>query len=364
MKGPDLLNSLFGVILRFRENEVAVSGDISKMYHRVLIPEEDQHVHRFLWRDLENSRPPDTYVKTVLTFGDKPAPAMAQIALRKTAKEGETEHQRASSAIKDNSYMDDICDSVHTIKDAQKLTKEIDSVLGKGGFKVKGWLSNEQLDPQSEKQQQDTKAIQRDAEDKVLGVVWNSTKDLLTFITKIDSIEPNTKRKILSKVAKVYEPIGFATAFLIRAKIGLQELWQLGVDWDDELPADVQAKWTKFFEEMKQLNEVSFPRGLFALSSTGAPILCIFADASEHAFGTCAYLRWRKEDGTFEVRFIAAKSRVAPLKKLTIPRLELQAALIASRLSKTIQEESRLKFEDIIYFTDSTIVLSWIQSPS
>ena len=84
-KGPDLLNGLFGVILRFRENKVAITADISKMYHRVLILLEDQHVHRFLWRDLEIDRPPDTYVMNVFTFGDKPAPAMAQVALGKTA---------------------------------------------------------------------------------------------------------------------------------------------------------------------------------------------------------------------------------------------------------------------------------------
>ena len=87
LKGPDLLNSIFGIVLRFRENQVAFSGDISKMYHRILIPYEDQHVHRFLWRGMEIDRKPDTYVKTVLTFGDKPAPAMAQIALRKMAEE-------------------------------------------------------------------------------------------------------------------------------------------------------------------------------------------------------------------------------------------------------------------------------------
>ena len=115
---------------------------------------------------------------------------------------------------------------------------------------------------------------------------------------------------------------------------------------------------------MEELNKISFQRGLFALNSIGLPVLCIFADACEYAFGACAYLRWCKEDGTFEIRFVAAKSRVAPLKKLTIPRLELQAALLAARLSKTIQKESRLKFKEIIYFTDSTIVLAWIQRTS
>ena len=367
LKGPDLLNSLFGVILRFRENEVAVSGDISKMYHQVLIPQRDQQVHRFFWRNLDTTRPPDTYVKTVLTFGDKPAPAMAQIALRKTAEEGASENERAAAAIKDNSYMDDICDSVHTVDDARQLTEEIDNILENGGFKIKEWLSNEQLQKNTASQPQNdmqVKQLQQGSEDKVLGVAWNSANDNLSFVTKVQCDNPSTKRKILSQVAKVYDPIGFATAFLIQAKIGLQELWQMGVDWDDDLPAEIKGKWMKFFEELKELNKIFFPRGLFALESIGLPILCVFADASEFAFGACAYVRWEKQDGTFEIRFVAAKSRVAPLKKLTIPRLELQAAVLASRLSKSIQEESRLDFEEIIYFTDSKIVLAWIQSTS
>ena len=129
MKGPDLLNSLFIVILRFRENAVAISGDISKMYHRILIPERDQHVHRFLWRNLETSRDPDVYVRTVLTFGDKPAPAMAQIALRKTEEEEIDVYPEATETLKKNTYMDDICDSVTSLEKAEKLTDELESVL-------------------------------------------------------------------------------------------------------------------------------------------------------------------------------------------------------------------------------------------
>ena len=151
MKGPDLLNSLLGVILRFRENAVAISGDISKMYHRILIPERDQHVHCFLWRNMETNRDSDVYVKTVLTFGDRPAPAMAQIALRKTAEQEIDVHPDTAETLKKNTYMDDICDSVTSLEKAEKLTDELDTVLAKGGFdtvlakggfKVKGWVSN------------------------------------------------------------------------------------------------------------------------------------------------------------------------------------------------------------------------------
>ena len=145
MKGPDLLNNLFGVSLRFREREVALIGDISKMYHRILILEQDQHVHRFFLRNLETHREPDVYVKTVLTFGGKPAPAMAQIALRKTAEECKEIKPKVGKVLTENVYMDDICESVETVEEAKKLLEDIDFVLKNGGFQVKGWISNKEL---------------------------------------------------------------------------------------------------------------------------------------------------------------------------------------------------------------------------
>jgi len=127
MKGPDLLNDLFVVVLKSRENEVAFIGDISKMYHRIRIPEADQHVHRFRWRNLQTDREPNVCVKTVLTFGDKPAPATAQIVLRKTADEAKKDFPEATQVLKDNTYMDDICNSVRTEEQARERTKCIDS---------------------------------------------------------------------------------------------------------------------------------------------------------------------------------------------------------------------------------------------
>ena len=123
-KGPDLLNGIFGVVLQFRERKVAVMGDISKMYHRILIPERDQHVHRFLWRNMETDRDPDIYLKTVLTFGDKPAPAMAQIALRNTAQKNKVDYPEVAEVLTNNVYMDDICDSVDTAHEARKLIND------------------------------------------------------------------------------------------------------------------------------------------------------------------------------------------------------------------------------------------------
>ena len=368
MKGPDLLNDLFGVVLRFRENQVAFLGDISKMYHRIRIPEMDQHVHRFLWRNLQTHREPDVYVKTVLTFGDKPAPAMAQIALRKTAEEAKEAFPVAAQVIQDNTYMDDICDSVPTTEEARDLTREIDSVLETGGFTVKGWVSNKVETLEAPKEEQEAATfLQGGSVEKVLGMVWDSSTDTFSFAVKTDLLDCQepiqlSKRKVLSQIARIYDPIGFAIAFMIRAKIALQALWERGISWDEELPPELSERWKRLFQEMVQLNGVRFDRCLTPPNAIGQPVLCVFSDASKDAFGACAYARWQLSTGGFNTQFIAAKSRVAPLKKLTIPRLELQGAVLASRLGKTILKESRLKFEKSVFFLDSKIVLAWICS--
>ena len=159
----------------------------------------------------------------------------------------------------------------------------------------------------------------------------------------------------MSKVARIYDPIGLASALIIRAKIGLQNLWQTGADWNDKLPSEVQEYGKALFQEITKLNQVSFQRSLLVIGASEEPMLCVFSDASEEAFGACAYIRQREDK--YKVNLIAAKSRVAPLKRLSIPRLELQAGVLASRLARTIQEESQIKFRDV-FFTDGMIVLA------
>ncbi|XP_033127085.1 uncharacterized protein LOC117124857 [Anneissia japonica] len=308
-KGPDLLNSLFGVLLRFRQQKIALAADISKMYHRIAIPETDQHVHRFLWRDFDQRKKPDIYVKTNVTFGDKPAPAMAQVALRKTAKVNEETYPAAAKIIENDSYMDDILTSVPDVNTAESLTKEIYTVLASGGFKVKEWVSNGKPTNPDINQQPDNEPVTDSSEQKVLGV-------------------------------------------------------QRGYGWDDDLAEVEKAEWRKFFKELQELDGTSFPRCLLPVHSSKAAELIIFCDASEDAFGTVAYTRWEDFNGDVGVRFISAKSRVAPVKHLSMPRLELQAAVMASRLYATLKEEMSLKFDRVIFFSDSIIAFSWIRGQS
>jgi hypothetical protein len=206
--------------------------------------------------------------------------------------------------------------------------------------------------------------------EKVLGsFVWDHLKDVFTFKVNVEHLNSDqdaeqkiqgkriTKRMILSQIARIFDPLGFAAAFIVKAKIGMQHLWQKGVDWDEQLPVDEHNKWMELFAQMKELNGVTIERCLTTPNAFGNPVLCVFSDASVEAFGTCPYSRWPLGDGTFGVQ-----SRVAPLKQLTIPRLELQAIVLATRLGKTIAEESRFQFEKVVYFLDSMIVLAWIRS--
>ena len=133
-----MMNNLLGVLIRFRIGKVAVAGDIRKMYHTIKTENIDQQTHRFLWRDLEE-RSPDVYVITSVSFGDKPAAAISALALKKTAEMSKEEYPEASETILKNSYVDDIISSFDNHEIADKQTDQIEEILDKGGFPIKGW---------------------------------------------------------------------------------------------------------------------------------------------------------------------------------------------------------------------------------
>ena len=208
--------------------------------------------------------------------------------------------------------------------------------------------------------------------EKVLGTVWLPKEDKFSFKISVESTSMKdnatagpmklTKRQILSKLAGIFDPIGAGPAVLIKPKIALQQLWQIGLSWDEEVPPNERIKWMTLFEEMTALNDVKFDHCLTPPGASGDPSLIVFCDASRLAFGACAYARWKLIDGRSGTRFVAAKTRVAPLKELTIPRLELQAAVLRGRLGKSIQEESRFSFERVHYLSDSCVAEPWVKA--
>ena len=144
--------------------------------------------------------------------------------------------------------------------------------------------------------------------EKVLGFVWDHLKDVFTFKVNVELSNSEqaagkrlTKRMILSQIARIFDPLGFAAAFIDKAKIGMQHLWQKGVDWDEQLPVDEHNKWMELFAQMKELNAVTIERCLTPPNAFGNPVLCVLSDASIEAFATCAYSRWPLGDGTFNL---------------------------------------------------------------
>ena len=147
--------------------------------------------------------------------------------------------------------------------------------------------------------------FQGSVEENVLGITWNNQSDALSFkanfelinrIIEAEQRQPQiklTKRLLRGQIARIYAPVGFAAAFLIRAKTGMQALWQTGVDWDQKPPPAIRYKWIKLFKEMKELSKITFQRSLRCANATEPPMLCVFSDASQDAFGTCAYIRQR-----------------------------------------------------------------------
>ena len=381
-KGPCLIGSLLGVLLRFREEAVAFAGDISKMFLQILLPESDCQVHRFLWREMETSQEPTTYVLLRVTFGDKPSPDMASLVMLKMAKEHRQTAPEASKIIERDRYVDDLIHSCPSVSDAFQRITDVEKILSTGSFKIKEWhCSSDQLqerlserselapnskvvEPQRESPDANQASLDGEPGVKTLGVSWKPNTDTINFDVKLNEKEPYTKRVILSNISRIFDPLGLASVVTIKARIALQEIWKMKkFEWDDLLPKEMQLTWRKLFTEIEDLKTVQFPRCLQPPSAFGSPELHVFADASILAYGAAAYLVWSSSSGR-EVRLVSAKARVAPLRQTTIPRLELMAALLATRLAKTIYDEFKIKPSKVTLWSDSMIVLAWLRSES
>ncbi|XP_068229430.1 uncharacterized protein [Palaemon carinicauda] len=384
-KGPDILNSLLGVLCRFRQDNIAIVGDITKMYHTVKLSTLDEHTHRFVWRDLDDSRPPDQYVLTTVTFGDRPSGTIAMVALRHTVEKFGKESQDVQDMILNNTYVDDILYSTDTIENAIKLIQDTERVLSQGSFRIKHWIVSGHYENCN------IRIIESDSE-KILGLKWNPVDDYFSFAVRLNFTPrirkvrsgPNldisefdykfpeilTRRMILSQIASLYDPLGLVIPVLLKAKILMRSMISKGnsngggIKWDDPLDDSMMNEWKAFFKELYGLESLTFRRPLKPSNAFGKPNLVIFSDGTTQAYGACAFVRWQISDSKFESSLIMAKNKIAPVKQMSIPRLELCGALIAARMRELIVKEFSWEFESVYHIVDSTIVRSQIQKES
>ena len=355
-KGPSLLNNMLGILLRFRQNEFAFIGDISKMYHSIDIPYEDQLTHLFLWRDLDQNVPPKTYAIAVVNMGDRPSAAIVQTALRKSAEAAESIYPEASKVIINNSYMDDIPGSTTDESKGKQVMNDAECLLDKRGFKIKGWtFSGQEWKKQKTTDQHAVQVLlnknEDDDSDKVLGMGWNTETDKIIFsLKRMDFTKrETTKRACLSTIYRIYDPLGLLAPVTVAAKIILRKVWAARphIDWDDTLPNEVQQDWDSFRESLEHVPQLQFQRAVKPTGDT-SPILIILSDGSKQAYGAAAYVRWTTDNGYIS-KLLTAKSRIAPLKVIDTVRLELCGAVINSRLYSFIRKEMpELPFQTLL----------------
>ncbi|XP_055589561.1 uncharacterized protein LOC129741797 [Uranotaenia lowii] len=375
MKGPDQLTELPGVLFKFREHLVAVGGDIREMFHQVLMNEDDQHCQRFFWCDDNNQTYPDTYMLQVMSFGATCSPSCAQFVKNKHADRFQTTYPKAVAVIKSSHYVDDMFFSVETEEEATKLAKQVHLIHSEAGFEMRNWISNSAYVLESlgaELVPEKNMDIATDiAGEKVLGMWWSTTLDVFSYkiftkrnIEILQGGKRPSKRELLSTLMSIYDPLGLIAHFLMFLKILLQDVWRSGIDWNDPIGDKEYEKWKTWLQFLPTLETLKIPR-CYRLQtserSSNRIQLHTFVDASENGFAAVSYFRF-EENGNVECSLIGAKSRVAPLKFLSIPRSELQAAIIGSRLAKSIEKGHSYKISRRFFWTDARDVLCWLNS--
>ncbi|GFU39237.1 integrase catalytic domain-containing protein [Trichonephila clavipes] len=304
---------------------VAFAADIEKMYRQILISDEDCKYQRIVWRATPSDSLKSFELQTI-TYSTSCAPFLALRTLQQLYQDEEQNFPLAAKIARENIYIDDLLSGADTEVEAKSIIIGIQNLLKSGGFILRKWSSShpkvlQDLDTSLLASKPlhslgDEESIQR-----VLGLIWN---------LKTDSIQ----------VKVVHEEI------LLKSK----------ALWDDPIPSSILENWNKFTKESKYLNSISIPRFLGIDQNSG--ILHGFCDASTKAYAAVVYLKSKQE-----IHLVSAKTRVAPIKQLTIPRLELCGALLLAELISVIQKALRTKPAECFLWTDSTIVLSWLMKP-
>ncbi|XP_045473952.1 uncharacterized protein LOC123680207 [Harmonia axyridis] len=364
LKGPDFLNSLLGVLFKFRQKKIAFTGDIKDMFHRVYIREEDRKFQRQTTE----------YEMTVMIFGAASSPASAQFIMRKNAKEFEDEFPEAARVILEQHYMDDYLDSVDSVEEALDLITGVEEVHKRGGFQIRNWTSNSKevlkLIP-TEKRTRELKDVEIEKElptERVLGLHWNPNEDCFLFKVEpkeimeiLEKKATTTKRKMLKIVMSVFDPLGFLCHFTVKARILLQEIWKMGSGWDDKLEHSVNEKWLKWLQDLRKIEGMKIPRCYLDDNTERKIQLHTFCDSSSEAYAAVSYFRILSYQKIYS-NIVMAKSRVSPLKTSSIPRLELQGAVLGARLARTIRENHSIPISRQYFWTDSRTVISWLKS--
>ena len=372
LQGPDLTNRLVGVLTRFRQNPVAFMGDIDAMFHQVRVPEDQRDFLRFLWwpggdftQDLAE------YQMNVHLFGAISSPSCSNYALRRSADDAESVvGSETADVLRKNFYVDDCLRSEETEESAIQRIQGVRDACAHGGFNLAKFVSNSRTVLASvpeEARAQDVRSLELGngylPVERALGVQWAIESDMFGFRIILKD-QPLTRRGILSTISSVYDPLGIAAPYLLVGKKILQDLCRTKLGWDEEIDEECRVRWENWKSQLPALERFSMERCLKP-ANFGTVVsrqIHNFSDASSTGYGQVSYLRIENENGDIHCAFLMGKARVAPVKTMTIPRLELTAATVSVRVGEMVARELDEPVERKTYWTDSTTVLKYIRN--
>jgi len=365
MCGPIVQEELFSILIRFRTHQYVITADVEKMFRQVGVSKEDQDLQRIVWRE-SPSEVLRIYRLATVTYGTTSASFMATQCLASLAEAERLRFPKAAKAIRRNFYMDDLMTGAETIDECKMSQSQISLVLESAKLPLRKWCSNsaEILKSVAAAENEPLFIIKIEADEivKSLGLCWKPTQDVLGYQAIMPAKSPRcTKRILLSDLNRIFDPLGFLTPVLTKGKIFLQQLWQIKIDWDQPIPDKIREKWLRFYKQFEELGALTIPRKCKPVMSDHIEVHG-FCDASEEAYGACIYVRSKDQNEQWCSRLLCSKSRVAPVKGATIPRLELGGALVLAQLAEKVAAAWELDVKDFHLWTDSTVALGWIQS--
>ncbi|XP_047987210.1 uncharacterized protein LOC125227062 [Leguminivora glycinivorella] len=329
------------------------------MYRQVLVHESQRDLQLILWRD-DESQPLRTLRLNTVTYGFASASFLSTRCIWQIGEE--CQDPLAKTIIQKDFYVDDLLTGHDDEEQLRFIQKSVSQSLAAGCFPLRKYRSNLPSILAAEVNNTEGNLMLSSSTD-TLGLNWDPSVDILRFSIEMNPVETLTKRSILSSTFKIFDPLGLVSPCTIIPKLIIQSLWSLGLNWDDPAPQDIQTTWQKFADNIKSISELSIPRRVL-IDNYVTVEMHVFCDASQKAYGSAVYLRSLDAEGRVLVRLLCAKSRVAPIKPVSIPRLELCGALLAAQLSVSVTGALRCQISRHVYWTDSSVVLSWLNTSS
>ncbi|GFX85040.1 integrase catalytic domain-containing protein [Trichonephila clavipes] len=330
-----------------------------------LVHEEDVDWQRILWRD-SPTEPIREYRLTTVTYGTSSAPFLSTRILRQLAIDEQENYPAASRATLSHFYVDDLLSGSATKKGAIQLVSELQEMMKRGGFSLRKWVSNDPdvlaTIPKELKAVDSKHTIKDDQPVKILGIAWLPDVDKFTFtIITVNETDVWTKRKVLSEVAKIFDPLGWLAPSVVISKIFLQELWSHHLSWDEEIPDSLARQWRTFQEQLPLLTNIKIPRCILIPQAIDVRVHR-FCDSSEKAYCAVIYIRSKDATQTVVSRLLTSKTRVSPVKPQSLPRLELCSALLLANLLQATLPTLTLPISETFAWSDSKITLAWLKS--